>query len=477
MKQSIKVKLTIFVMIIILLVIGMQIAFNRYFALSFFFYEKGNQIERLYQQIEDFYLYSEGDLGKIIMPYEENDHIRVMIWDENGKVIYNTVNEAVSYKYSESDFLYEPKIIYRENERTGDDSLMILGRVNSDGGIFKIAIETPTAAVHHSVQLILKLNMMIGLIALIFGCICAWWVGKRFTKPILVIDNVAQAVADLDFSKKVDFPLRNDEIGTLGNNINIMSAQLSDLIEKLQIANQQLEKDVDYQKQIDNMRKEFTANVSHELKSPLSLLIMYCENLKEDLPHIDKAFYYDVIISESLRLGELVKNLLEVSALENGMTKMKKEIFDFSKLSQWVCTKNDVLFQDKGIQFKALIEKGIFISGDTFYLEQAIQNYLDNAIAHTEPEREVAACLMRKAHSVRFSVFNEGSPISEEDLNQIWDSFYKSDRARTHAQEKEIHAGLGLHIVRTIITAHGGEYGVVNQEKGVEFWFSLPVSN
>lgn len=474
MRRSIKLKLTAFVTTIIIFIIGIQILFNQQYATPFFIHEKTTQIEQLYLELAISLNNVGGDVKKIITPYEENDHIRVAIWDDEGETIYSSnIEELAHYQKASIKFREQPSVKYRANYRTGEESLMILGLIKNNTRSYHIVIETPISAVHHSVELILKLNLIIAMGVLLIGSICAWWFGKRFTKPILEIDRVAQAVTDLDFSKKVSASLREDEIGKLGNNINLMSDQLADLIGKLQLANEQLEKDIDYQKQIDNMRKEFIANVSHELKSPLALLTMSCENLKGDLPHIDKEFYCDIIIDECLRLGQLVKNLLDISALENGIVSMNPENFDFASFTRWICLKNKAFFYEQNIIVKTNIAHNLHIYGDKFYLEQAVTNYLDNAKTHTKENSVIEIGLEREEENVKFYIFNEGDSISEDHIDRIWESFYKVDLARTHSNE--MHTGLGLYIVRTIIASHGGTYGVRNRDNGVEFWFRLPL--
>lgn len=199
---------------------------------------------------------------------------------------------------------------------------------------------------------------------------------------------------------------------------------------------------------------------------------MYCENLKNNLPNIDKYFYYDVIIDESKRLSGLVKKLLDISSLENGLTKMQYDTFNFSNLCHRLCAKKQVLFDNQKITLLKSIQDDLFVLGDAFYLEQALTNYLDNAIAHTPSQKIVKVSVYTEKASLVCSVFNEGSTISIDDESRIWESFYKIDKA--HTPTVQTHAGLGLYIVRTIINAHAGQYGINRLDDGIEFWFLLP---
>jgi signal transduction histidine kinase len=322
---------------------------------------------------------------------------------------------------------------------------------------------------------------------------------RNFSRPIQNITEVARNVALMNFKVRAEENLSTTELRDLSYSINLMADNLKKLISDLQTSNEKLQADFDKQIRLDKMRREFVANVSHELKSPLHLLLMYTENLKNNVDNIDKDYYCNTIIEETNRLNDMVKSLLDLSAIENGLEKMRKETLNLSELSENVISKSNLLFQKATVS--ASIEKDIFVEGDSRYMEQVIKNYFANAVAHTPENGRILITLMQKENDAIFSVFNEGSTIAEEDILHIWESFYKTDKART--REDETHVGLGLYIVKSIMQAHGGDYGVKNIDpqsaiadsksflerangeavdksetpagfdKGVEFWFSL----
>lgn len=467
MKKSIRAKLTLLVAIIIVLVVIIQLGFDLRYAETYFIQEKSGQIEKLYDKLKEAIANNDmRQVNTLANIYEEKHHIWTIIWSENGENIYTKDFGELS-AYMQDYSFYDTPLIEKSNE-----NLTMSGIIDGSDTEYYVLLGSSVSAVHHSVKLIFELNVKISIFAVIIGMIGAWIAGKKFTKPILEIDKVAKAVTKLDFSQTVELTAREDEIGTLGNNINLMSAHLSDAMEKLQLANAQLEKDIIHQKNLDKMRKEFIANVSHELKSPLALLTMSCANLKDvEMQEKDKSFYYDVIMDECLRLGTLVQNLLEISKLDNATEIMQKETFNFSDFVEWVLSKYFVVFKEKELRIKAEIEPNIYVLGSKAYLEQAIINYLDNAVNHTEKKGRIEIFLKPDNGQAIFSVFNLGMPIKEEFMERIWDSFYSLDTARTH--NEDMHAGLGLYIVKTIIEAHDGKYGVSNEKNGVTFWFSL----
>jgi len=200
--------------------------------------------------------------------------------------------------------------------------------------------------------------------------------------------------------------------------------------------------------------------------------VMYCDNLKNDVPGIDKDFYYDVIMDESTRLSGLVTKLLEISSLENGMAKMVFHQVDLSNLVTWLCSKKEVMFSNYGIPLEWVIEERLYVKGDAFYLEQAINNFIDNAFKHTNGQEAIRVELSDLGTEVKFTVTNTGDIVSSEDLEHIWESFYKVDKS--HTPSKETHAGLGLYIVKTIIESHNGSYNARQTDSGMEFSFTIP---
>lgn len=471
MRYSIRLKLTVFLTAIITLMIAALLLFSYQFSSPYFINQKTEEIEQLYLVIVESLQQNTDTLSPSIVAREENQHIWATIWDDSYTILYssNIVDPAI---YEEYTFSSSPQVQQHINKRTGEGSLMLLGIVEANGTTLHIALGSPTSAVHHSVDLIFKVTSQVAGIIIILGAICAWFFGKHFTQPILAVEKTAQAVAQFEFTSPTEVANRKDELGTLGKSINVMAGQLSSLIAELKAANSQLEQDVEQQKKQENIRKEFLANVSHELKSPLALLSMSCENLRENLPPEEHAFYCDVVSDECLRLGKLVKNLLQIANLESPNGKMEREHFDLSALTRRVCEKNGLLLNEKKLQLDTNIADGLFIDGSPFHIEQAMNNFIENAKKYASPGGRLEIALRSLAGFVEFSVYNDGEPIEAAHLERVWESFYRADQARTH--DAAMSAGLGLYIVRTIVEAHHGSYCARNLESGVLFSFCLP---
>ncbi len=242
----------------------------------------------------------------------------------------------------------------------------------------------------------------------------------------------------------------------------------------LKNANYELQKDIEKKEKLENMRTEFIGNVSHELKTPIALIQGYAEGLKEgisDDPE-SRAFYCEVIMDEANKMNQLVKNLLTLNQLEFGEEEVAFERFDVVELIQGVLQSNEILIQQKEAEVRLHAEQPVYVLADEFKVEQVVRNYLSNALNHLDKERiiDIRLTVREDAQKVRVSVFNTGVQIPQADKEQIWNKFYKVDKART--REYGGH-GIGLSIVRAIMESFHQEYGVDNYENGVAFWFEL----
>ena len=224
------------------------------------------------------------------------------------------------------------------------------------------------------------------------------------------------------------------------------------------------------------MRKEFIANVSHELKTPIALIQGYAEGLQEGMGEDKESrdYYCDVIVDEANKMNKMVKQLLTLSSLESGNDRTVMERFDLTELIQGVISSAQILAQQKGIEVVFDVSEPVFVWADEFKIEEVITNYLSNAINHADGEKKVVIRMEQEEKDVRVSVFNTGTPIPEDALPNLWTKFYKVDKARTREYGG---SGIGLSIVKAIMDAHHQSCGVQNWQNGVEFWFTVDCSN
>ena len=296
-------------------------------------------------------------------------------------------------------------------------------------------------------------------------------VTRRITRPISELTELSRKMSDLDFEAKYESKVGN-EIDVLGDNFNRMSSQLETTISELKSANNELQRDIEDKIKIDKMRKEFLDNVSHELKTPIALIQGYAEGLKENISDDPESreFYCDVIMDEASKMNKLVKNLLTLNQLESGKDAVVMERFDIVSLIRGVLQTMNIMIGQKEANVIFEAEKPVYVWADEFKIEEVVTNYVSNALNHLDGEKEIEIKLQDEDNRVKISVFNTGTPIPEADVPNLWNKFYKVDKARTREYGG---SGIGLSIVKAIMESMNQEYGVQNFDNGVEFWFTL----
>ena len=282
-------------------------------------------------------------------------------------------------------------------------------------------------------------------------------------------------MANLDFSHKYVVSDANDEIDELGKSINLMSEKLEKTINQLRSANIELERDIERKSKIDEMRKSFISDVSHELKTPIALIQGYSEGLLENVntdPE-NRQFYAEVIQDESNKMDKLVKQLLELTKLEYEKREFNNREFNIVELEKEIVRSSKVMLEERKTEVIFETEDKINVFADDFYTSQIITNYLTNAIKHVENiDGEKYIKITNKEYpernKVRITVFNTGENISKENLSRVWNRFFKADEARNR---EDGGSGIGLSIVRAIMNNYGNDFGVENKNNGVEFYF------
>ena len=339
-----------------------------------------------------------------------------------------------------------------------------------DNGFFYL-IRSPLESIRESVYISNSFYFYVGIAIIVVSGILIWVITRRITNPISELTALSSRMSNLDFDAKYRSRAGN-EIDELGENFNRMSEELEKTISELKSANNQLQKDIENKIRIDRQRTEFLNNVSHELKTPIALVQGYAEGLKENISEDPESreFYCDVIMDEASKMNKLVKNLLTLNQLEEGRDEMAMERFDIVSLIRGVLQSMDIMIQQKEAKVSFRAETPVYVWADEFKIEEVVTNYVSNALNHLEGDREVEICVHPEDGRVKVTVFNTGTPIPEEDLPNLWNKFYKVDKARTREYGG---SGIGLSIVKAIIEGLNQEYGVKNYDNGVEFWFTL----
>ncbi|MCQ2538239.1 MAG: HAMP domain-containing histidine kinase [Lachnospiraceae bacterium] len=355
-------------------------------------------------------------------------------------------------------------------DRRTSSTYIDLFSADQDKGNY-ILIRTNLESIKDSVAIANGFLLYAGMGVLIVTLFIIMVASRSIVRPLRQINSIAQSVSNLEFDVKYEGDA-DDEIGELGRSINIMSEKLEQTISDLKSANNALQTDIEEKTQIDEMRKEFLSNVTHELKTPIALISGYAEGLKDCINEDPESrdFYCDVIIDEADKMNKMVKKLLTLNQLEFGQQIIEMERFDISAMIRSVISSSDVLLKDKNIRLLLNVPETMDAWADEYMIEEVFTNYITNAINHCCNENIIDVKAEETETGIRVSVFNTGEPIPEGDIEKIWIKFYKVDKARSREYGG---SGIGLSIVKAVMEAHNREYGVINHSNGVEFWFEV----
>ncbi len=427
--------------------------------------------------------------SRMLEAYADRFNLSISIlW--NTKYSFSTANvnvkervffeKVAGYAGGRKQSVFENEVLYREpsgkyvisktfDGRTSANFIELFASDNENASF--VLIRTNMESMKDSVTIANRFLLFAGICVALLALLFMAFASGRIVRPIRQLSDIARRMSGLDFTTKYDVK-SNDEIGELGESINHLSEKLEETISDLKSANNRLQSDIEEKKQADEIRKEFLANVTHELKTPIALISGYAEGLKDCINDDaeSKDFYCDVIIDEAGKMNTMVKKLLTLNQIEFGNQVVELKRFDICEVIRSVLNSSELLIRNKGVKLLVNAKGPMNVWADEYMIEEVFTNYLTNALNHCENEMIVDVKAEQKDGNVRISVFNTGKPIPEEDIDKIWIKFYKVDKARTREYGG---SGIGLSIVKAIMDAHNKDFGVINHANGVEFWFEL----
>lgn len=496
-KKSLRRRLFFLINITILMVIGICILLNSLVFQKYYISQKTEILFDNLSDIEDI-LNEENTSSEDFNLYMErlciNSNSSVVVFSSTGDLVYTSVPEnAYRFKHSPGiDFELDGKNVSvkattrpedknRDILSESDDYVLASATINPLNtqvlelysiikGDYFVYIQTSMAPIRESVIFSNRFLITVGLMVWLIAAVIVTFLGNRLVKPIRRLSEISQRMAKMDFSQKYAGQT-DDEVGMLGESINIMSTNLEKAISSLKAANAQLLFDIDKKEKIDKHRKEFISNVSHELKTPISIIEAYAEGLNEmELDADSRAYYCDVILDEARKMNTLIQKLMNLMRIESGSDKLDISRFDITEQIGEIIKQKSILAEQNEATIELETNEPIYVWADDFLVEDVFLNYFTNAIKYCGGEKKIKISIEKIGKNVRVNVFNTGEPLSDEVLENMWKSFYMADKARTRENGSR---GLGLSIVAAIVKAHNHEYGAYNKENGVVFWFEL----
>lgn len=486
MKKSFRRQLTLIFTTVMAGILLLLLASGIMFLEKYYISDKRNQVMSAYAILNT--AASEGTMDteefeETLQSASQTNNISVLVvGSDNDSKIYST-RDLEQLRILLLDYMFgrenvdtteildeQPNYVLRQirDRRFGLEYMEMLGTLNS-GDYF--ILRTPLESIHDSVMLSNRFYLAIGSAAIVISAIIIYLFSRKITKPIMELAEISKRMTDLDFDAKFESKGEN-EIDALGEHMNLLSETLEKTISELKTANNELRRDIEQKEKIDEMRKEFLSNVSHELKTPLALIQGYAEGLKDginDDPE-SREFYCDVIVDEAQKMNTMVRKLLTLNEVEFGQENVQMERFNVAELVEGLAQSCSLLIEQKEGKLRMQVENPLYVWSDELKIEEVLTNYISNACNHLDGERIIEIKAEQRDGKVRISVFNTGKQIPEEDMERIWEKFYKVDKAHTREYGG---SGIGLSIVKAVMESVNGAYGVKNYENGVEFWIEL----
>lgn len=368
-----------------------------------------------------------------------------------------------------------PKLVTEKDPAVPDgyQTMDYYGCYTKDNTAVYIFLRTPKEAVSLAAGLAVKYNLYIALMTFLLMAITSYYISRRITRPIAEISQAANRISNMDFTQPLEIHT-GDELEVLSSNIDDMAKKLQDYIYQLQLNQQLLEKDLEREARTSQMRQEFIANVTHDFKTPLTLIRAYTETIRnQNLNDEEKLDYCDIILDENERLNHMVTQLLQLSRLESGMVKLELSFFSMEELLRDVVYRNHLLIQNKNLAIHWEHEdEDHIVSGDYIRMEQVIVNLIENAIKYTPEYGTIRLSVIADGQLCRIAVTNTCEPLNEHQLDNLFISFYKVDESR-HKEQQSF--GLGLAIVKATMDLHSQEYAACNTPDGLQISFTLPL--
>jgi len=450
-------KLFFMLLSVLVILIGSIQIVNKFYLEKYYIEKKVDDLKEISKTIID----SDEliDLGEI----EDNKGLIINLKPLTEEELLADVEKEYLSKYKDhyNKILKGESVIERVGYEGSVGEYIVLYRKYSED-IF-IEISTPISHARELVDIATSFNNKIFLVVLILGGIISSITSKLIVKPILELKSITKDISELNFSNRFKYSYK-DEIGSLGQSINKMGSLLEEAIGNLKTANEKLQQDIANEKRLEKLRREFIANVSHELKTPIALIQGYSIGL-EDVSHIkeDRDFYTGVIIEESEKMNKLVEELLLISKIDSGYLKLNLESIDIDKLLKEAIGRYYLKIKEYEVKYKG---EETFVIGDRRLVSRVIDNFIGNAFKYASKNSEIEVKIENINESVKITIKNLVD--TKLNLEEIWTPFYRGDSSRSTDGN-----GLGLAIVKGILEEHKSSYGVELNKGEIEFYFTL----
>ncbi len=461
-RKSLKFKLWQYFVAFAVAILVMLWLLQTVFLNSYYKTMKANEIKKIGNRIVE--LYGTEEFEKTLIEVSFTEGISISILDQDGKLIYpldlfdllrqprlneGTFNEFLSKLFkSGNDY-----VVYTRTDERVRDPVLIYGAIlkNPSGSNYFLFINSMLEPIDSTITVLKSQLLIITFISIVMSMAISVLLARRLSKPIIRITDSARLLSGGDYDVRFDNGSYT-EVDNLATALNTTTKEL---------------------KQTEELRRDLIANVTHDLKTPLTVIKSYSELIRDisGEDSIKRDEHIETIIEEADRLSSLVDDMLEMTRLQSGAYKLEIKTTDLYKTTAEVLDRFKIYEEQDGFTFLLTGGGDTDAEFDSKRISQAIYNLILNAINFSEDSREIEVSVNEIKGGVVLSVKDHGVGISEENLPHIWDKYFKV--GKSHSREKS-GSGVGLSIVKAIIEAHKGAYGVESEiGNGSRFHFTL----
>lgn len=421
-------------------------------AVAFQYMEGNMTIDRTNDTLKQIIAYINTDINADIVVVDNYGYVYAVSNPKNDYLVGTQINDKDLNEVEKNEKVIEKNVDHSEIFKKAVHLYEIPMIFNND---FKgtILMATPYNDFKHPLNRVYAIIWISAIFAMIGACIIMYYLSQKIIiSPLKDINDVARKIAKGEVEKRVNIN-SNDEVGELGESFNFMA----DSIEKS-----------------EKNRREFISNVSHEIRSPITSIKGFIGGMLDGvIPREKERHYLSLTYDEINRLTRLVNDLLDLSSIEAGHLKLNLSKVDINEIIRFTVLKFETKIKEKKLSVDVCFnDDKLYVIADKDRISQVVTNLIDNAVKYVYDGGKIRIVTKQKYNKAYVSIYNNGPQIAEQDFNHIWDRFYKSDKART----RKMSTGLGLPIVRSILTEHGEDINVKNKkEGGVEFTFTLKI--
>ena len=484
--SSVKVKLFLTLSTTVLLIILFLIIVNNFALEKFYLYKKQNTLKSVYESLNDYYKTpgQDNDLQTELEKLSIKNNFDILIKDNNGINLYTTNKNFSTVIGSINDILDKVQggkelesndnftIKKQRDSKNGLSYMMLSGKL--ENGYF-LYIRIPLNSIQDSVSISNNFLLMMAGFTILIASIMVTIVSKKFTEPILELNNIAKKMSNLDFSQKYKVTNARDEINDLGRSINTMSDKLERTIKQLRNSNIELERDIEEKSKIDEMRKSFVNTMIHELKRPVQTLKMCIAFLNNKSMRTDERAMDEVVKDSMFELDNLSAYLAKVRDMTRAdyeHTPLHIRTFDLRETVDKLIRLVNVPTNKKVTIHPHYEMKSTLVTADPVHIANIISNLIENAIKYSGKEVRIDLSCIQKEHTLTIQITDNGIGIPPAEQSKVFDKFYRGN----HIPDRNIPGiGLGLSYVKLLTEAHHGHVSLTSQpSKGTTFSIVLP---